>query len=214
MPVGKLIQQANMTMILRYSPTSPYVRKVSVVISELGLSEQIERIATDPWIPETDLAAQNPLGKVPTLITRSGQVLFDSHVICEYLDGLHCGPRLFPSEPKARIQALQLEALGDGVLDAAVLAFIEAQRRPEAHRWAVWASRQRAAIDRSLAWLTEHMDLLGGQLHVGHLTVGCALGYLDFRLADLNWPERYPGLADWYVEFSGRESMRETIPSD
>ena len=97
-----------MTMILRYSPTSPYVRKISVAIKELGLSGQIEHIATDPWNPETDLAAQNPLGKVPTLITRSGQVLFDSHVICEYLDGLHCGPRLFPSEPKARIQALQL----------------------------------------------------------------------------------------------------------
>ncbi len=203
-----------MTMILRYSPTSPYVRKISVAIKELGLSGQIEHIATDPWNPETDLTAQNPLGKVPALISDSGEVLFDSHVICEYLDGLHCGPRLFPPEPTVRIQALQLEALGDGVLDAAVLAFIETHRRPEAHRWAVWVSRQRAAIDRSLAWLTEHMDLLGGQLHMGHLTVGCALGYLDFRLADLNWQERYPDLADWYREFSARESMRETMPSD
>ena len=203
-----------MTMILRYSPTSPYVRKVSVAISELGLSGQIEHIATDPWEPETDLGVQNPLGKVPALIIDSGQVLFDSHVICEYLDGLHCGPRLFPPEPTARIQALQLEALGDGVLDAAVLAFIETHRRPEAHRWIVWASRQRVAIDRSLAWLTEHMNLLGGQLHMGHLTIACALGYLDFRLAEMNWQERYPDLADWCMEFSARESMRETIPSN
>lgn len=202
-----------MAMILRYSPTSPYVRKVSVVIRELGLSGQIESAATDPWDPNTDLALQNPLGKVPTLITEAGEALFDSHVICEYLDGIHTGPRLIPEDPKIRIEALQLEALGDGVLDAAVLAFIETQRRPEEFRWPVWASRQRAAIDRSLDWLSGHRDLLGGQIHIGHLTTGCALGYLDFRLDDLNWRERHPDLCTWYEEFSTRESMRQTIPS-
>lgn len=87
---------------------------------------------------------------MPTLITEAGQVLFDSHVICEYFDGIHGGPRLIPEDSKTRIEALRLEALGDGVLDAAVLAFIDAERRPETSRWPVWASRQRASIERSL----------------------------------------------------------------
>ena len=200
-------------MILRYSPTSPYVRKVSVVIRELGLSGQIECAPTDPWTPDTDLSVQNPLGKVSTLITEAGEALFDSHVICEYLDGIHAGPKLIPEDPKTRIEALQLEALGDGVLDAAVLAFIEAERRPETSRWPVWAARQRAAIDRSLDWLAGHMHLLFDQIHLGHLTIGCALGYLDFRLGDLNWRERHPDLSGWYEELSARESMRQTKPS-
>ena len=181
-----------MAMILRYSPTSPYVRKVSVVARELGLLGQVECVPTDPWAPDSNLSEQNPLGKVPTLITEAGEALFDSHVICEYLDGIHGRPKLIPEDPKTRIEALQLEALGDGVLDAAVLAFIEAERRPETSRWPVWASRQRAAIDRSLDWLSGHRDLLGGQIHIGHLTTGCALGYLDFRLDDLNWREAGP----------------------
>ena len=202
-----------MPMILRYSPTSPYVRKVSVVIRELGLSGEIECVPTDPWDPATDLSDQNPLGKVPTLITEAGETLFDSHVICEYLDGIHGGPKLIPEDPKTRIEALQLEALGDGVLDAAVLAFIEAERRPEAFRWPVWASRQRAAIDRSLHWLAEHLHLSADRMHLGHLTIGCALGYLDFRLGDLNWRERHRNLSGWYEELSARESMRQTQPS-
>ena len=202
-----------MAMILRYSPTSPYVRKVSVVVRELGLSGEIECVPTDPWAPDSDLSEQNPLGKVPTLITEAGEALFDSHVICEYLDGIHGGPKLIPEYPKTRIEALQLEALGDGVLDAAVLAFIETERRPETSRWPVWASRQRASIERSLDWLAEHMYLSVDRIHLGHFTIGCALGYIDFRLGDLNWRERHRDLSGWYEELSARESMRQTQPS-
>ena len=187
-----------MAMILRYSPTSPYVRKVSVVVRELGFSGQVECVPTDPWASDSDLSRQNPLGKVPTLITEAGQALFDSHVICEYFDGIHGGPRLIPEDSKTRIEALRLEALGDGVLDAAVLAFIEAERRPETSRWPVWASRQRASIERSLDWLAEHMHLSVDRMHLGHLTIGCALGYIEFRLGDMNWRERHRDLSGWY----------------
>ena len=112
-----------MEMILHYLPTSTYVRKVSVLVRELGFSGQVACVPTDPWASDNDLPKQDPLGKVPTLITEAVQALFDSHVIREYLDGIHGGPKLIPEDPKTRIEALQFEALGDGVLDAAVLAF-------------------------------------------------------------------------------------------
>ncbi|HCK76370.1 MAG TPA: glutathione S-transferase [Gammaproteobacteria bacterium] len=199
-------------MELRYSPTSPYVRKVCVVASETGLSGSIERVPTDPWDARTDLGVQNPLGKVPTLITDSGEVLFDSRVICEFLDGLHTGSKLFPNEPETRLVALRCQAVADGMLDAAVLAFIEGHRRPESARWQTWSERQRQVIHRGLNWLASRQDLLQERITIGSVAVGCALGYLDFRLADLNWQKQHTELARWYLEFSKRESMRESVP--
>ena len=199
-------------MKLRYSPTSPYVRKVCVVASETGLSGAIDRVPTDPWDAQTDLGAQNPLGKVPTLITDSGMVLFDSCVICEFLDGLHTGPKLFPDDAENRLAALRFQAVADGLLDAAVLAFIEGHRRPEPARWQAWSERQRQAIHRGLNWLATQQDLLEEQITIGSVAVGCALGYLDFRLSELNWQKQHAELARWHLDFSKRESMRESIP--
>src|SRR3990167_1033017 len=111
-------------MKLRYSPTSPYVRKVSVTLIETGLDKNIERVATSVWDPKTDIGKDNPLGKIPTLITDDGAVLYDSPVICEYLDGLHKGPKLFPASGEARWRALRLQALGDGMTDAGILRLL------------------------------------------------------------------------------------------
>lgn len=203
-----------MKMQLRYSPTSPYVRKVSVTLIESGLADQVEQIATNPWDPETSLPEQNPLGKVPVLVTAEGDEIFDSHVICEYLDGLHNKEKMVPPSGPARINALRLHALADGILDAAVLGFIEMVRRPEAYRWSGWRDRQVTAIHRSLDWLESHSSLLDQSATIGTIAVGCALGYLDFRFADQMWREGRGDLSSWHEEFSKRASMRETVPKD
>jgi len=111
-------------MKLRYSATSPYVRKVAVTLIETGLDKNVERIPTNVWDPNTDVGKDNPLGKVPTLIADDGTVLYDSPVICEYLDGLNKGKKLFPTEGEARWRALKLQALGDGMTDAGILRLL------------------------------------------------------------------------------------------
>ncbi|MDJ0951049.1 MAG: glutathione S-transferase N-terminal domain-containing protein [Alphaproteobacteria bacterium] len=200
-------------MKLRYSPTSPYVRKVSVTAVETGLADQIERVQTDPWAAETDLGASNPLGKVPALITDEGDVLFDSPVICEYLDSRSDTAALFPKEGAARWRVLRLQALGDGILDAAVLRLLEG-RRPDELQSVAWADRQKAAIDRALNQLEREADGLDGPVTIGQIAVGCGLGYLDFRFPGDDWRAGRPRLAAWYEGFAQRESMQATIPKD
>ena len=140
-------------MRLRYSPTSPYVRKVSVCAIEFGLAERIERIPTDTLDPKTDLAEHNPLVKVPALVLEDGEVLYDSPVICEYLDSLHDGAKIFPPAGPERWTALRQQALGDGILDAAILCMLETLRRPEALRWRGWIDKQTGKVTRaSTSW--------------------------------------------------------------
>lgn len=199
-------------MKLRYSPTSPYVRKVCVSAAELGLADRIERIATNTRDPDSDLAQDNPLGKVPALILDDGQVLFDSPVICEYLDGQHAGERLFPAEGAARWRALRQQALADGIMDAAILRMTEGVRRPEQYRWAEWAEHQKGKVERALDALESETADLEGALTIGQIAVACALGYLDFRFAEDAWRERRPALARWEEGFAARSSMQETRP--
>lgn len=200
-------------MKLRYSPTSPYVRKVSVVALETGLDERIERIPTNVFDPETDVAKHNPLGKVPTLITEGGETLFDSPVICEYLDSLHDGIKLFPPVGGPRWTALRRQALGDGILDAGVLRLLEG-RRPEKERSPAWIERQAAAVKRGLDALEDEAEGLGGTITIGHIAIGCALGWIDFRLPDDHWRTGRPALAQWYEMFATRRSMEETVPRE
>jgi len=201
-------------MKLRYTSTSPYVRKVCVTALETGLDDRIERVVTDTRNRDSGIARDNPLGKVPALITDEGEKLYDSPVICEYLDSLTAGPRLFPPEGPERWQALRLQALGDGMLDAALLAMIETKRRPEALRWADWMALQQVKIQHGLDQLEREAAALDGPLTIGTITVGCALGYLDFRFAEDDWRHLHPALAAWYEAFSRRPSMRATVPRD
>ena len=201
-------------MKLRFSPTSPYVRKVTVAAIELGLDGRIERIPTDTRDPKSDLAQVNPLGKVPALVTDDGEVLYDSPVICEYLDSLNDGPRLFPADGPARWQALRQQVLGDGILDAAILRMVETRRRPDALRWPGWTELQAGKIRRALDSLERQAGQLDGPLTIGQITVGCALGYLDFRFAEDAWRAGRPGLAAWYEGFAARPSMRDTVPNE
>ena len=201
-------------MKLRYSPTSPYVRKVTVSAGEMGLSDRIERVMTVTTDPKSTLSNDNPLGKVPALILDNGEVLYDSPVICEYLDSLHQGAKLFPVAGPARWRALRQQALSDGIQDAAILCMLEAKRRPEALRWPDWIALHSGKMKRAVDRLEAEVADLQGPLTIGQIAVGCALGYLDFRFSDDDWRPKHPKLAEWYKGFAKRPSMLETVPKD
>jgi glutathione S-transferase len=206
-------------MKLRYSPTSPFVRKVMVVALETGLSERIERIPTQvaPTQPNEEVARENPLVKLPLLITDEGFVLYDSPVICEYLDTLHDGHKIFPATGKARWIALRQQALGDGILEAAILGRYESVR-PAEYQWPEWIEAQMRKVRGALAALElevqsgELTDGADGALAIGPIAVGCALGYLDFRYPNEGWRNRHRQLVRWFDAFSDRKSMQLTVP--
>lgn len=200
-------------MKLLYSPTSPFVRKAMVAAIEAGVRESIELVPTNVWAPDTDIGIHNPLGKVPALVTRDGDVLFDSPVICEYLDSLNDGSKLFPAEGPERWSALRQQALADGIMDAAVLRLLES-KRPDDERSEAWIGRQKVVVDRSLDILEDEAGSLSGPLTIGQIAIGCALGYLDFRFGDDHWRSSRPALADWFDAFGDRRSMTDTIPMD
>lgn len=198
-------------MKLFYSPTSPYVRKVNICAIELGLEKQIELIVANPWEADDRLLANNPLSKVPTLITDDGMELFDSPVICEYLDSITGQSVLIPAKGSERWQALKLEALGDGILDAAVLRFLE-RKRPADQQSKDWDTMQKDSILRSLQYLENNISIWPANLTIGQIAVACALGYLDFRFVDEDWRQVQPSLASWYAGFGERSSMQATRP--
>ncbi|HUZ71831.1 MAG TPA: glutathione S-transferase N-terminal domain-containing protein [Stellaceae bacterium] len=206
-------------MRLRYSPTSPFVRKVMVAAIETGLAERIERVQTTvaPTTPNEEVARENPLVKVPSLTTDDGLVLYDSPVICEYLDTLHTGPRLFPDPGTLRWIALRQQALGDGILEAAILGRYESVRPPQ-NQWPDWIDAQLRKVRGALAALELEVEdgTLGpaesGVPNIGQITIGCALGYLDFRYRSENWQSRWRRLANWYGAFADRRSMQLTMP--
>lgn len=201
-------------MQLRFSPTSPYARKVRVFLIETGLDKSVTMVPTNPWSAETDLGRDNPLGRVPVLIDDEGHRIFDSPVICEYLDGMHGGARLFPAEGKARLMALMRQALGDGILDAAIAHRIEIGMRPEAARWQWWIDRQKVAVARGLAQAESEAAALTDFATVGDIAIACALGYLDFRFAADDWRTRHPHLARWFERQQKRPSMVATAPRE
>lgn len=199
-------------MKLLYSPASPYVRKVMVVAHETGLTDRIELVpsAVAPTLVNPDVAAENPLVKVPTLVIEGGQSLFDSRVITEYLDTLHGGARLFPADGPARWTALRRQAMADGLLDAALLIRYEHILRPEPQRWQAWTDGQFRKVRQALASLAA--EDFGAELTVGEIAAGCALGYLDFRFPEEDWRTAHPALDAWYAKLAERPSFVATVP--
>ena len=198
-------------MQLYFSPTSPYVRKCMVTAHEVGLVDLITLLpaSAHPVTRDQKIIQSNPLGKVPTLINKDGMALYDSRVICEYLNALGNGP-LLPSEGAARWEALTLQSLGDGILDAALLARYENHVRPENLRWPDWVTGKLDAIHTSLSDLNQHPEVFDKAFHLGLLTVGCALWYLDLRYPELNWRQHYPALASAAEPTLQRESMKQS----
>jgi glutathione S-transferase len=199
-------------MKLYYSATSPFARKVLVSALELGIDKRIELVPTNAFDPLTDLGQINPLGKVPALVLDDGHVVFDSPVICEYIDELVPGIVLFPAAGKARWKALHFQALSDGMSDAGILVLLEG-RRVESEKSQSWIDRQMNAINRSLDCLEKEIDeLSGGPLTIGQISVACSLGWIQFRLADDKLLASRPKLAKWFETFSARPSMVATVP--
>ncbi|MSP82081.1 MAG: glutathione S-transferase [Alphaproteobacteria bacterium] len=203
-------------MKLRYSMTSPYVRKVVVTAAEKGLSDKIKLVPTNTRDANSGLEKDNPLGKVPALITDDGESLYDSPVICEYLDGQAKGRRLIPARGPKRFKVLKLQALGDGMLDAAVAVMMEKRFRPP-------EKLHQPDIDRQMGKITNGLDALDAMIAakelgraptIGSIAVGCALGYLDFRFPDLKWRRGRPKLTRWFKGFAKRPSMAGSEPKD
>ena len=199
-------------MKLIYSGTSPFVRKVSVLLLETGLDGRVEKetVAITPLSPGEIVPAANPLGKVPCLIRENGEALFDSRVITRYLDTLHEGEKLYP-EGEALWPVLTLEAVADGILEAAVLMIYERLLRDEAQKSPDWVEAQWLKISRAVAYLDGQVATLE-PLSMASIAVGAALGYLDFRHDDRQWRGLAPKLAAWEAGFAERASMQVTQP--
>lgn len=200
-------------MILRSSPASPYGRKCKISLLVLGLTGQIEIIKANTLDPADTMRQQNPLGKIPILITNEGMELFDSPVICEYLDSAAGGGKLFPTG-NARWPALKLQALGDGILDSALLQVYERRYRSEELVHQPWLDMQQEKIDGALTWLEANTPDVSDQPAIGEITIACALGYLDFRHGG-KWRDAHPGLVAWLDDFARAVPAHgQTIPSD
>ena len=199
-------------LTLRSSPSSPFARKVRIAMDMLGLTDQITIEPADTLDPKDSVRKQNPLGKIPTLILENGTTLFDSAVILEYLDDRAGGGRILPKLGADRFEALRMQALADGIMDAGILRVYEGRFRPAEKHEAKWIDHQTDKITRTLAALESSPPVFKKTLNVGDITLACALGYLDFRFQGL-WRKDYPNLVNWLNEFAAKvPSFKTTTP--
>lgn len=192
-------------MILRSSPASPFVRKVRIATRLLGLDGKVEETSVALDDPADTIRVQNPLGKIPALILEDGTCYYDSRVILEYLDHIAGGGRIIPREPKPRFDALRMQALCDGILDACVLQVYEGRYRPPEMKVASWVERQADKVARGFAALEAAPPAVapGCLPHVGQIALACALGYRDLRFGS-DWRKAYPCLHAWHDAFAGQ----------
>jgi glutathione S-transferase len=195
------------------SLTSPYARKIRIVLAEKKVD--FDLVIDSPWVEGNQVSALNPLGKVPVLVLDDESTLFDSRVIAEYLDTVAPNNRLIPASGRERISVKRWEALADGVLDAAVAAFLES-RRPDGERSPSWIGRQRGKVIPALQAMSDDLAdqqwCHGNGLSLADIAVGCALGYVSFRLGDIRWREHHTNLAQLYEKLMQRPAFAETEP--
>lgn len=197
-------------MQLLGSLTSPYVRLVRVLLLEKGLADEVELVLTNPMADSPELRAANPLGKVPALVNTPVGTLFDSRLICEFLDAWHPHPGLLPSHGAERWNCLKRLVLALGLMDAAVAMVFE-RARPEANQSTLWLQRWDTAIDAALAQMDTH-DLDPAATDLGRICTAVALGYLDFRHPNKPWRDQHPALGAWADTWLARPSMQATRP--
>lgn len=197
------------------SHTSPFVRKVRIVLTEKKI--EYDFAIDSPWLAGTGVPDVNPLGKIPVLLLDDNTPLFDSRVIVEYIDNLTPNNKLFPSPNRERTEVKRWEALADGVIDAAVAVILE-RKRPANEQSADWIARQLAKVDRGLDFMAKELGeqafCMGTHISMADIAVGVALGYLCFRFPDLNWQERHTNLARLYDKLMQRPSFIDTVPHD
>ena len=201
-------------MKLFYTPTSPFVRKALVAAHELGLADRVETVLLRPSPTQADatLSRANPLNKIPALVLDDGAALYDSPVICEYLDALAGGGRILPPAGPARWDVLRTQALADGVLDASILVFYERLHRPAELHWQAWLDGQTQKAQQGLDALDEAAARFGDAPDVGQIAAACAVGWLEFRKPFGEVRAGRPRLAAWYERFAARPSMTATAP--
>lgn len=200
-------------MKLISSPTTPFGRKVRIVLLEKRIP--FDLVNDIPWSAETQVGNFNPLGKVPVLELKDGETLFDSRVIVEYLEHISPVSQLIPTDPTLRIRTRRIEALADGITDAAALIFLEKKRPPE-QQSGDWMLRQETKVFRGLEALSEALGeaahFVDHKLSLADIAAGCCLGYLDFRFPDIKWREAHANLAAFYEKLNSRPSFKETVP--
>ncbi|MEX0286315.1 MAG: glutathione S-transferase [Paracoccaceae bacterium] len=202
-------------MKLYHFPTSPFVRKVMVTLHETGQLDDVEVVnsMTAPTAPADNVIPSNPLGKIPALERDDGPALYDSRVICAYLDS-RAEAGLYGDNAR-RWDTLTLEATADGIMDAAILMVYEGRVRPEDKQYPEWVEAQWGKVTRAIAALNQRwMAHLHGPLDMGQIAVACALGYVDFRHPDRDWRSSNDSLAAWYKGFAERPSMQATVPPE
>ena len=200
-------------MKLYFNPASPFVRKVLVVAKECGAADQleIEEIALTPVNPHIPLNSHNPLGKIPALVLDDNQNLYDSRVICEYLDSTY-GSKLFPAGSE-RWTVLRQQAIADGLCDASVLVRYESFVRPKEKQWSEYVEAQLNKCHRAIALLDQECAEFGERVDIATLSTAIALEYFEFRNPDEVWQQRAPTLAKWLSDFSQRQSLLDTRPA-
>lgn len=200
-------------MKLHHNPASPFVRMALVTAIELGLQDQVELIDTGVILPverHGGVAGDNPLGRIPALVTKTGQTIYDSRVICEYFGAIAGENSLFPAELAPRFRALTMQALAQGLCDTAVNLRYETFLRPKEKQWDNWISRQEERMGDALDDLESNWNKDLSELSIGTISVGASLAYLDFRFGDMNWRKNRPHLTAFYDEFAQRPSMKAT----
>lgn len=197
------------------SHTSPYTRKVRIVLAEKKID--YEFVIDSPWLADSTVPGINPLGKIPVLVLDDDTPLFDSRVIVEYIDNVTPNNKLFPAPNRERTEVKRWEALADGLCDAAVAALLEG-KRPANEQSANWIERQRDKVARSLEFMSKELAdksfCMGTHISMADLAVGTALGYLSFRFPDIEWHAAHPNLAKLYDKLMQRPAFAETIPHD
>jgi len=197
------------------SYTSPFVRKVRVVLAEKKIEAEFE--IESPWTPDSRVPEANPLGKIPVLILDDGTPLFDSRVIVEYLDNVTPNNKLMPAPNRERMEVKRWEALADGLLEAAVSAYLEA-KRPAGEKSPSWITRQQEKIHRTLDYMAKELGespwCMGTHFSLADIAMGVALGYLDFRFPEIDWRARHPGLSRVFDKLLQRPSFADTAPHD
>ncbi len=201
-------------MKLYMNKLSPFARKVRILALEAGIADRIEEIDTvvSPVAANETLARENPLTKIPALVTDKGDTFYDSPVICEYLDTLHKKRKFLPGTGPQRFVAMRCQALTDGILDAAVLCRYETALRPEGLRWKDWIEGQKRKVFGGLRVLEAEADSWGDEFGIAQIGAACVLGYLDFRFPDWDWRARHPKLKSWFERASRRPSVSSTMP--